>query len=737
MRLLSGKFHLLTLLLLLVALLSEAQHNGTIFGKIIDNKTAQPVPFATVFLSGTSIGTQSGEDGSFMLNPVPKGKYDLTISCLGYQLTSIQIAFDGADRKLNIRLLPQAKVLKEIEFKVKASAYRRYRSEFKRTFLGQTFNSGKCTIINLDDVDFGYDEEGRVLTASCDKPIIVENRAIGYRMYYLMSMFKLDYRTGYYSVSGIPRFEPLRTKKSGELKSWLKQRDRSYNGSMNHFMVSLKYSCLAENNFSIFLLEKNHGQGPAGGEWEKLGDTLFRVKRITEAELFARRKNERLLLKIIYAGETQEPNYYRNHSHEDAGRANRLVVQALPQTSYIKFTRHELVIYENGYYEDPLTFLIYGYMAWERMADLLPAEYRPGAVIGNSFVSEPGQRKASNVNENPESAQLSIDSVMARRSANGLNVLSGKVTDDRNKPIVSATVFFDNTLISSVAHADGSYQLSNVPSGKYDLVVGAPGYKTIKSSLVLTGSEIVQNWIMEKNPDPIINADEQKKQYDKTLKTYFSGESSDSRRCIIKNVGDVYFSFDKEKRILMGYANKPIVVENLTLGYKVTCFLDEFVFDYSSNSCRTDGTYRMEEMTASSPAELKKWKHERLKSWRGSFSNFMYAVGQKELKKSGFEVFRKTDNGEIPLDENWLFSDRADQQISLRVISRNGIQDFVFPTMEEMDEFNTSRLMVSKATLITWPNGYLEPDYVYEMTGYFRWCESISQLLPREYNPDD
>ena len=51
---------------------------------------------------------------------------------------------------------------------------------------------------------------------------------------------------------------------------------------------------------------------------------------------------------------------------------------ALPQTSYLKFKRDQLVIHDNGYYENPLSFYMEGYLEWsEKIAELMPLEYQP------------------------------------------------------------------------------------------------------------------------------------------------------------------------------------------------------------------------------------------------------------------------------------------------------------------------------------------------------------------------
>lgn len=66
-----------------------------ILGVAKDDKT--PLPFANVYLKGTTYGTASDESGKFMLKDVPPGNYQLMISALGYQLYQKSITVSEGD----------------------------------------------------------------------------------------------------------------------------------------------------------------------------------------------------------------------------------------------------------------------------------------------------------------------------------------------------------------------------------------------------------------------------------------------------------------------------------------------------------------------------------------------------------------------------------------------------------------------------------------------------------------
>ena len=67
-----------------------AQSTGKISGRILDKDNREGVPFATVFVEGTSLGSLSDDNGNFVILNVPPGVYAVTASLIGYQKTSVK-----------------------------------------------------------------------------------------------------------------------------------------------------------------------------------------------------------------------------------------------------------------------------------------------------------------------------------------------------------------------------------------------------------------------------------------------------------------------------------------------------------------------------------------------------------------------------------------------------------------------------------------------------------------------
>ena len=65
---------------------------GSLRGMVFDNGTGEPIAFATVFVKGTSIGAITDDKGIFSLGKIPHGRYEMRISCVGYDSLIVSIA---------------------------------------------------------------------------------------------------------------------------------------------------------------------------------------------------------------------------------------------------------------------------------------------------------------------------------------------------------------------------------------------------------------------------------------------------------------------------------------------------------------------------------------------------------------------------------------------------------------------------------------------------------------------
>ena len=78
---------------------------STISGFVRDDATGEPISYANVFLSETSIGSATNVDGYFVITYVSPGSYQLLSSMIGFEIhkEDVNIA-ENENIRINIRL---------------------------------------------------------------------------------------------------------------------------------------------------------------------------------------------------------------------------------------------------------------------------------------------------------------------------------------------------------------------------------------------------------------------------------------------------------------------------------------------------------------------------------------------------------------------------------------------------------------------------------------------------------
>jgi len=121
-------------------------------------------------------------------------------------------------------------------------------------------------------LDLDYDGARRTLTASSDDFLIIENKALGYKIHYQLTHFAMSMGFGTSSTYyyGNVLFENLPGKPS-QIKKWEKKRLETYLGSSMHFLRSIISNHLDTDGFKVLrLVRKPNPNRPA--------DSLIRIK---------------------------------------------------------------------------------------------------------------------------------------------------------------------------------------------------------------------------------------------------------------------------------------------------------------------------------------------------------------------------------------------------------------------------------------------------------------------------
>ena len=92
------------LLMMSCTVQAYGQGSARISGVVTDKLTGDPLPGASVFIDGTSIGAATGDEGDYAIPRVSAGEYVLVASYIGYQEVRMDITVTGADLEINIEM---------------------------------------------------------------------------------------------------------------------------------------------------------------------------------------------------------------------------------------------------------------------------------------------------------------------------------------------------------------------------------------------------------------------------------------------------------------------------------------------------------------------------------------------------------------------------------------------------------------------------------------------------------
>jgi hypothetical protein len=372
--------------LLTISCLFAQPGAGTLSGTVTDSAGNKPLAGVSVFLNSTSIGTITHTDGSFVLNGIPRGKYQLVISAIGYSTFVTDISGNQSSPELKIVLHQKATELTAftVEPYLK-DGWQRWGKFFLDNFIGTMNNARSCAIKNKDALRFHFSKKNNRLTVTATETLIIENDALGYDLEYRLEEFSSDFNSNIVIYLGYPFFREMTTKRDLRRQHWAQHRQEAYTGSIMHFMRSLYTGHLHEDGF---VLEQNiqvlNGEkqrvkriylpDPLKPDtfsidtlhhfWEVLrqpdfssrtiqvaGDSLLTVYADQTKALFFSGK-----LTVIF-GDPKKGIEYR-------GSGIQLMTPAM------------IIVEENGNYYPPQEILSSGYWAHsEKIASLLPMDY--------------------------------------------------------------------------------------------------------------------------------------------------------------------------------------------------------------------------------------------------------------------------------------------------------------------------------------------------------------------------
>lgn len=359
--------------------------------------------------------------------------------------------------------------------------------------------------------------------------------------------------------------------------------------------------------------------------------------------------------------------------------------------------------------------------------------------------------------------------------------IKGKVINDETRlPLAGATVFLSGTSTGALTQTDGSFELSNLDSGTFRLVVSFIGFATTMTEVQAEDQKYIDISLKPAfrvlDEVTIQSGKNSGRWYENLLifKKYFLGTSENAELCRIANPKVLFFKSDGP--VLTATADEPLIIENVGLGYSLTFLLEDFVFNSVSNKVTYKGQVVFKALEGKNEKQRRVWASNRLKAYAGSQLHFMRALYKRKLMDEGFffNVFEEVKKDTVitsvayansdlkvksPLFREkirirsctnyYRILDSLTSTISKPLLAFSG--DLEVTYINEAESYNylranypnkvgttrpqKSKLMLGKQKLLIQPNGMLLQEQYVQAQGYWGW-ELVAESLPVDYNPD-
>lgn len=347
--------------------------------------------------------------------------------------------------------------------------------------------------------------------------------------------------------------------------------------------------------------------------------------------------------------------------------------------------------------------------------------------------------------------------------------------EDTQQPIEGVNVFLSRTMLGDASDPNGFYAIRNVPLGTYEVIFSHVGY-SIKSQFVRMTEEedFVLNVRLKKltqQLDEVEILSRYDKNWERNYRLFekeFIGSSPSSSRCYILNPEVLEFDYSDEKGVLTATATDVLQIENQALGYKVSYVLE--LFEYEKGRTRFVGKPRYKPLQPDDPAELRRWRKARLKSYRGSMAHFLRSLSENKVQKEGFRLYglnflpignerqeKLTVNSQKLIGEGDFFFERklAFRDYLQVVYTRENenpayIEEAAMLAQKEKSDISpimnqqlmngalskpqTSYIKLNIDKVSIDARGFIYDQLAVTTYGYWSW-ERIAEALPFEYEP--
>lgn len=355
------------LVLLFLMMFSTSLYSQIIEGIVLDSKTQESLPGATVYLDGTTISTVTDEKGNFSIN-TKNSKATLVVSFVGYTAYRLENPLQYLKEKLKVLLVEQSINLDEVVVGKGQFSRKRMMKVFKEQFLGESKSGSSCKIENEEDIVLYYDVSNNTLNASARNPLKIKNNHLDYEV-----NFDLEELVVHYNYKSLDKNNQVKSYFSGttfykdvsKKNKANKRRKETFYGSATHFVHTIANNTWQKENLRLFV-----------DSFQVNPDDYFQIKDTLGWKKIMLIKEPQKAVKKLKKEKDGSGHILISETNEfEMKPTNFNILYDKDKQSFVEFINKTIFVDENGNYTPIYGILYGGYIGTLKAGDMLPTDY--------------------------------------------------------------------------------------------------------------------------------------------------------------------------------------------------------------------------------------------------------------------------------------------------------------------------------------------------------------------------
>lgn len=383
-----------------VVSLTNLLPKNTILGKLTCIHTSKPLSGYSVALAETTFFTKTDSLGNFVFDGVPFGEYKLIVFLKNEpphkqilkvgneKIEPLKITLSDKEKFVfDLSLMDSLDINKVSEILAEQKKYYEklinekvqhvknlYQEGAVQIFTEYLIgNSEYCELLNPNDLMVSYDKKEKHYTFKANKPIIIQNNFLGYKLYCLFNYASITQNNGFYYIKfkGDFCFEKTESESiNSNFDLWYKNRMAAFKGSPSHFLLSYIHGKLDPYGYELFFPPNRGESSSVGIPGQSSGGSPGNIKILNPYKyIFNTRRDYTYVLNfgdvlgIKYLGEMVDAN---KSDIRGVGKFQQNFITSA--TKSIKFSSDGVILNPNDIRKT-------GYWSSTQLSELLPKNF--------------------------------------------------------------------------------------------------------------------------------------------------------------------------------------------------------------------------------------------------------------------------------------------------------------------------------------------------------------------------